>query len=379
MRTSVVIPEFAKRRGRARPVTGLVRLDRHTRRLAARLAPGEIAVIDHVDLDEVSAQALVAARAAAVLNASPSSSGRYPNQGPRVLLRAGVPLVDGLGDELFHRLRDGDRVSVAGDVVRHNDGVRDGDAVLAHGVRQDRIRVAATMAAAAASAPAQVRSVLASLPDLFDADAALLLRGEGIPTLRLAIDGRPCLVLARGHGHADELDRLRPFLRRYRPVLIGVDGGADVLLAAGLTPHVIVGDLDAVSERALRCGAELVARVSPDNRAYGAARLAALHLPWAGFPASLAAEELGVLLADAHGASLIVTAGFGGPLPTLLDRGSVGSASSMLVQTCLSSRIAPAQAVIAMCRPSVAVRTFVGILGAIAAAIAVAVVMPPVP
>src|SRR5919198_5928024 len=98
-------------------VTGIVRLDRRTKRLVGRLRPGEIAVIDHVDLDRVAADSLVAAGVSAVLNAKPSVSGRYPNLGPEVLIRAGIPLVDDLGEELFDRLREGDLVRVEGEAV----------------------------------------------------------------------------------------------------------------------------------------------------------------------------------------------------------------------------------------------------------------------
>ena len=369
MRIFSLFPRVARgrARGQARPITAVARLDRHTRRLATRLAPGEIAVVDHLDLDAVSAEALVAAGAVAVLNASPSSSGRYPTQGARVLLRAGVPLIDDCGDGLYQRLRDGDRVSVDGDTVLL-DGV-----MMARGVRQDRVRVATTMSAATGGAQVQVGSFVASVRDVFAADAGLLLRGEGIPSIDIPIAGRPCVVVARGHGYRADLARLRSFLRVHRPVLIGVDGGADALLAAGLRPHVIVGDLDAVSERALRCGAQLVARLSPDNRAYGAARLAALNLAWVGFPATLAAEELGVLLADAHGAGLVVTAGIGVTLPALLDRGRAGTASSLLTRVCLSGRVVHAQAAAALHRPTISTRAFAGGLAAAMGVMAAAV------
>ena len=180
-------------------------------------------------------------------------------------------------------------------------------------------------------------------------------------------------MIARGHGYRSDLARLRPFLRASKPVLIAVDGGADVLLAAGLRPDVIVGDLDAVSEKALRCGAHLVARLSGLNRAYGAARLAALNLTWVGFPSTLAAEDLGVLLADAHGASLVVTAGIGVTLPALLDRGRAGTASSLLTHLRLGGRVVHAQAVAALHRPTVSARALAGVLAAALAVMAAAV------
>src|SRR4029453_15857791 len=98
-------------------VSGTVRLDRRTKRLVGRLRPGDIAVIDHVDIDRVAADALVAVGVAAVLNAKPSISARYPNLGPEVLVKNGIVLIDDLGEEVFERLHEGARISIDGDTV----------------------------------------------------------------------------------------------------------------------------------------------------------------------------------------------------------------------------------------------------------------------
>src|SRR5947209_10709361 len=103
-------------------VVGTARLDRRTKNLTKRLRPGDIAVIDHVDLDRVAAEALVASGVAAVVNVAPSVSGRYPNLGPEVLMAARVPVVDDVGPDVFGRVRDGDRVRVQGDTVYAMDG-----------------------------------------------------------------------------------------------------------------------------------------------------------------------------------------------------------------------------------------------------------------
>jgi len=345
MRTSTTF-----RRGHARPkaglpVTGAARLDRRTLRLVCRLRPGEIAIIDHGDLDRATAEALVSARVAAVVNAQPSSSGRYPNLGPEALAHAGVPLVDDLGDVIFQHVRDGDQVTVDGDAVLV------GDVVLGHGVRQNTAQVCAATIDAWEAWAVQLDALVADAREHLFEDWELLVDGIGVPAMRTYLSGRPCVVVSRGYGHREDLAALAPYIRDRSPVLIGVDGGADVLLAAGHRPHLIVGDMEAISKRALRCGAELVVRLAPDDRGFGAARLMQLNLPAIAFPASLAADELALLLAEAYGASVIVTAGAPRTVTELLDRGREGMSSSLLARLRLGGRLVDAAAVSALHRP----------------------------
>jgi uncharacterized membrane-anchored protein len=334
----------------ARPVTGTARLDRRTCRLAARLRPGDIAFIDHADLDRPAAEALVAARVAAVVNAQPSSTGRYPNLGPEALVHAGIPLVDDLGDVIFQHVRDGDQVTVDGTAVLV------GDVVLGHGVRQDAARVCAATVGAWDAWAVQLGPLVADVQAYLAEDWALLADGTGVPPVRTRMAGRPCVVATRGYGHQEDLALLAPYLRDLSPVLIGVDGGADALLSAGYRPHVIVGDMEAISERALRCGAELVIRIAPDERGFGPARLVQLNLPAVAFPAALPAAELAVLLAEAYGASLIVAAGAPSTLTESLDRGRDGVASSLLARLRVGGRLVDAAAVAKLHRPTVSIR-----------------------
>ncbi len=352
MRTSV---STTFRRGHARPsatqpVTGAARLDRRTRRLAGRLRPGDIALIDHADLDRATAEAFVAARVAAVVNAQPSNTGRHPNLGPETLAHAGIPLLDDLGDVIFQHVQDGDEVTVDGTALLL------GDIVLGHGVRQDVGEVcAATMGAWEAWA-AQLDALVADAREQLVENWELLVDGVGVPTVRTDMSGRPCVVVTRGYGHLEDLAALAPFIRDRSPVLIGVDGGADVVLATGRRPHLIVGDMEAVSKRALRCGAELVVRVPPDGRGFGPARLVQLNLPAVAFPASLSPDEVALVVAEAYGASLIVTAGAPGTLTEQLDRGNDGMASSLLARMHLGGRLVDAAAVAALHRPRVSKR-----------------------
>jgi uncharacterized membrane-anchored protein len=344
--------------------TGPVRIDRRTRRLVSRLRPGDIALIDHLDLDRVTAEALVSARVAAVLNARPSISGRYPTLGPDVLMRARIPLVDDLGEGIFNQVRDGDQVTVDGDTVHS------GGHLVGRGIRQDQDRVALGMAQARTGLAVQLEAFVSNTVEYLNSERDLLLDGAGVPAVRTRLAGRPCVVVVRGYSYQDDLALLGPYLREFSPVLIGVDGGADALLAAGLRPDIIVGDMDAVSDDALRCGAELVVRVSPTGRGHGTARLTQLNLAAVPFPAAVASEDLALLLADAKGASPIVAVGTHATLDEFLDRGRSGMASSLLTRLRVGAKLVDATVVARLHRPTITNQTLAVTVGTVIVAMA---------
>jgi uncharacterized membrane-anchored protein len=327
-------------------ISGAVRLDRRTKRLVGRLRPGEIAVIDHVDLDRVAADSLVAAGVAAVLNAKPSVSGRYPNLGPEVLVQAGIPLVDDLGEDLFDRLREGDVVRIDGGVVFA------GGEQVAQGHRQDHESVASAMADAREGLSVQLEAFAANTMEYLKQERDLLLDGVGVPDVETKIAGRHCLIVVRGYDYKADLDVLRPYIREYKPVLIGVDGGADALVEAGYTPDMIVGDMDSVSDDVLRCGAEIVVHAYPDGRAPGLTRVHQLGLPATPFPAAATSEDIAMLLADEKGASLIVAVGTHATLVEFLDKGRGGMASTFLTRLKVGGKLVDAKGVSRLYRQS---------------------------
>jgi uncharacterized membrane-anchored protein len=330
---------------RARPedaagVTGPARLDRRTKHLTGRLRPGDIAVVDHVDLDRVSAEELVARGVAAVVNAAPSTSGRYPNLGPQILVDAGIPLVDGVGSAVFSRVKEGATVRLDGGTLHAADGT-----VLATGQVQDAGTVAAAAAAARAGLASQLEAFAVNTVDYVRRERGLLLDGVGVPDVRTRIEGRHVLVVARGYDHVRDLAALRPYIRDHRPVLIGVDAGADALLDAGHRPDLVVGDMDSVSDAALTCGAEVVVHAYPDGTAPGLARVRALGVPAITFPAAATSEDIALLLADEKGAELIVAVGTHATLVEFLDKGRGGMASTFLTRLRLGGRLVDAKGV----------------------------------
>jgi uncharacterized membrane-anchored protein len=325
-----------RRTGTLPGVSGVARLDRRTQRLVGRLNAGDIAIIDHVDLDRVSAQALVAAKPAAVVNAQPSISGRYPNLGPQLIVDSGIPLIDNVGAEVFAAVKEGTKVRVDGDTVYV------GEQELVTGSAQDAGTVEAQMTEAKAGLAAQLEAFAVNTGEFLTRERALLLEGAGIPAIRTPMKGRHVLVVVRGHHHQRELKALKHYIREYKPVLIGVDGGADALLEAGHKPHLVVGDMDAVSDAALSTGAEVVVQAYPDGRAPGLSRVQDLGIETVLFPTSGTSEDAAMLLADDNGAELVVAVGSHADLTEFLDRGRTGMASTFLTRLRLGSKLVDA-------------------------------------
>ncbi|HET7396911.1 MAG TPA: putative cytokinetic ring protein SteA [Intrasporangium sp.] len=321
-----------------RGVAGPARVDVRTKNLTKRLRPGDVAVIDHADLDRVSAEALVAVGPAAVVNASASISGRYPNLGPRILLDAGIPVLDAAGPEVM-RIRDGEPVLLDGDTLWS------GAEAVATGRPLDAAAVEADMQEARAGLAVQIEAFAANTMEFIHKERDLLLDGVGVPPIRTRIEGRHCLIVVRGYHYREDLQTLRPYIREYRPVLIGVDGGADALLEAGHRPDLIVGDMDSVSDAALRCGAEIVVHAYRDGRAPGLGRVEALGLVPVLFPAAGTSEDVAMLLADDCGAELIVAVGTHVTLVEFLDKGRDGQASTFLTRLRVGGKLVDAKGV----------------------------------
>jgi uncharacterized membrane-anchored protein len=325
-------------RGPAPGLSGPARVDRRTKNLTKRLRPGDVAVIDHEDLDRVSAEALVACRPAAVVNASSSISGRYPNLGPEILVAAGIPLVDHAGPDVM-AIKEGTTLTLEeGSLL--SDGTSVGAGTLLDG---EAVQDAMTLARAGLSD--QLEAFAANTMDYLRKERELLFDGVGVPDIRTDLDGRHVLIVVRGYHYKEDLQTLRHYIREYKPILIGVDGGADALIEARHRPDLIVGDMDSVSDDALRCGAEILVHAYRDGRAPGLARVRALGVEPVVFPATGTSEDVAMLLADDKGATLIVAVGTHVTLVEFLDKGRHGMASTFLTRLRVGGKLVDAKGV----------------------------------
>jgi len=355
-------------------VIATARLDRRTKTLASRLCPGDIAIIDHPDLDLTGADALIGRQVAAVVNAARSISGRYPNRGPQLLIEAGIPLIDDVGPEVFDRVQEGQCVRLDGDTLYTG---YTGDQVVAKGRLQDADSVAAAMAEAKANVAAEIEAFATNTLEYIKQEYSLLIDGIGLPALRTRLNGRDVLVVLRGYHHREDIAALRSYIRDRRPVMVGVDGGADALFEAGYRPDMIVGDMDSVSDKALTCGAEVVVHAYPDGEAPGLARVRALGLDPVLCPAAGTSEDIALLIADEMGASLIVAVGMHHTAVEFLDKGRAGMASTFLTRLRVDDKIVDAKGVSRLYQSRISAKAIIPLVLAAALAVAVAIAVLP--
>lgn len=304
---------------------GVARVDRKTKRMLPRLRPGEIAVIDHEDIDEVAARGLIEARCSVVVNARQSMTGRFHNLGPEILLAAGVPILDGCGPEIL-AIADGseieiedDRVACAGRTVAQGRWLGERDVRLLAASARDNLRQ---------ELDAFLENTLRYAAD----EKQIVLEDLLIPPLRTPIAGRHALVVVRGRDFRRDLLAVTAYIRERRPVLIGVDGGADALLEIGIRPDVVIGDMDSVSDAALASTGELIVHAYPDGSAPGLERVRAAGRPAHVISSVGTSEDLAMLLCHQLGARLIVAVGTHSSMVDFLEKGRPGMASTLLTR-----------------------------------------------
>ena len=306
--------------------TGTAKLDRKTKSLVRRLDPRDIAIIDHRDLDRVSAEELVASGVRVVVNCSESQTGRFPNPGPLALVRGGVKLVDAPGSNLFEEVSDGERLTVRGGSVFRN------GTCLASGRVLEAIELDRHLVAQRARVTEALEAFAENTMRYLREEGRLLSEGVDFPPLRTRFRDRHALVVARGPGMKRDLRMVRPYARDFKPVLIAVDGGADALLEEGLKPDVIVGDMDSVSDRALKSGAEILVHAYRDGAAPGAQRCEDLGVPFQVVSMPGISEDIALLLAFEKGAELIVAVGTHFNLVEFLERDRPGMSSTFVTR-----------------------------------------------
>ena len=352
-------------------IKGTARLGRRTKHLVKHLGPDDVAVIDHVNIDRIAAEELIATGVRAVINASPSSDGRYPNAGPLLLVRAGVALVDVSEADPFELLGDGDQVTIAaGEVSVAGREAMHGTALDAAGLEQrfdeQRERVDEALAEFAENTISHIRQ-----------ETDLLTGAIEFPPTRTSFRDRHVLIVIRGDRHLHDLKALNAYIRDVRPIVVAVDGGADGALAAGLKPDLILGDMDSASDQALRCGAELIVHAYPDGRAPGRDRLLEMGLEHTLVPSAGTSEDVAMLMAHEKWADLIVSVGAHFNLIEFLERNRGGMSSTFLTRLRIGEKLVDAKGVSRLYNPGSGFGPIALVVAAFAILLAVVVIASP--
>lgn len=320
-------------------IAGTAQLGKKTKDLVKRLTHGDIAIIDHEDIDRVSADTLVASGVKAVVNAAKSVSGRYPNSGPGIIAGAGVLLLDNVGDGIFSVIKDGDIITIEDNsVILAGIPIASGTVLDTHAIEQ-------LMDVAGETLDQEMEQFVNNTVEYLEKQKGELIYDPWVPDVKTPIRGRQALVVVRGYDYLEDLKTLMSYIREVRPVLIAVDGGADALLEVGLKPHIIIGDMDSVTDKALLSGAEIIAHAYEDGRVTSLARMETLKLDYISWPLAATSEDLALLLAWVKKADLIVALGTHSNLVEYLDKGRSGMASSFLVRLKVGTKLVDAKGV----------------------------------
>ncbi|WP_400163964.1 putative cytokinetic ring protein SteA [Brevibacillus sp. TJ4] len=332
--------------------TAVIAADRKTKQLCKRLLPQQIALIDHADVDEMAAQSLLEAGVRAVINLSPFMTGRYPAEGARSLLQMGVPLYEWNTQAEHPRLieqLDGAKVMIRNNTLFLHTAT--GWRLLDELVSVNDEAIAAKWQEAHARLDDTLSSFIDNTLQYAVREKDLFLKRLCKLRLKTRLADRHVVVVVRGKHYKEDLQTLAPYIREYRPVLIGVDGGADALLESGYRPDLIVGDMDSVTDKALCCGAEVVVHAFPDGRSPGEQRVRQLGLAYHVLPAPGTSEDVAMLLAFENQAELIVTIGTHTNMIDFLEKGRKGMASTLLVRTKIGTKLIDAKGVSQLYQP----------------------------
>jgi len=352
-------------------IRGIARIDRRTKDLAKRIQHNEIAVICHHELDKVAADSLIVARVKLVINAEPSLSDDYPNQGPVTLLEAGIPILDGVGKDIMETVSEGDELEIRGNVVYHK------GQVIAQGTLLTLQQVKEHMEQSRSRMDRVLSRFIHNTLDYARNEVDFVCGGLKLPEVATEFKGRHTLIVVRGHNYKQDLNAIKSYIDDVHPVLIGVDGGADALLEFGYTPDIIIGDMDSTTDKALCSGAELVVHAYPDGRAPGMERVKSLGLQAKVFPAPGTSEDIAMMLAYEKGTELIVAVGTHSNMLDFLEKGRKGMASTFLVRLKVGDILVDAKGVSQLYKNRVKMKYIGQILLAGLVPLAVVIAMAP--
>lgn len=354
-------------------IKGPIKIDRKTKNLAKRLSGGEIAVINHQDIDEVAANSLVEGKARLIINAGESISGKYPNKGPGILVGNGIPILDNVGVELFSSLKEGDILEIQ-DKKIFKDGI-----LVGQGEILDQELVKKKIAYCYENLSQELDVFIDNTIEYAKKEKGFILGELEIPKVKTDFKDRHVLVVVRGHNYKEDLNTIRAYIEDMKPVLIGVDGGGDAIREFGFEPDMIVGDMDSISDETLRKAGEVVVHAYPDGRAPGLKRMEELGIESIVFPAPGTSEDIAMLMAYEYGAKLIVALGTHSNMIDFLEKGRKGMASTFLVRLKIGAKLIDAKGVSLLYRSSLKIKYIWGlIIAALFPVLIVAYLSPPI-
>ncbi|TAH63516.1 MAG: hypothetical protein EWM50_02465 [Gottschalkiaceae bacterium] len=353
-------------------IKGNLKKDRKTKNLVKRLRTGDIAIIDHKDIDEIAAISLVESKVKCVLNLNKSISGKYPNKGPSILVDAGIILLESKNKEIFDIVCEGEELEINNNLILYK------DKVIGNFEELDSNKIKELLSIGYSNIEKELDKFIENTLEYAKKEKELVLEKGNIPKVKTKINGRHVLVVVRGKDYKKDLLAIQNYISEVKPVLIGVDGGGDALLEFGLTPDILIGDMDSVSDKCLRLSKEIIVHAYTDGRAPGLQRVNALGLDAKIFPSAGTSEDIAFLLAYYNNVDLIVAVGTHSNMIDFLEKGRSGMSSTFLVRLKVGSKLVDAKGVNMLYRSSLKPKYVVGLgIAALIPIIVLTLMFPP--
>jgi len=321
-------------------IRGYVRKGKITKQLVQSLKPNEIPVIFHKDLDATAANSLLESKIKAVINCSQSISSIFPANGARMLIENDIVLLDNMGEKFYDYIKNGDKVEIKGNQLIIN-GIPYTKPI--EFLNKENIQVLINKSYE--NFNAELQKFIDNTLAYAEKEKDIILKKADIPEIFTQIENRHVLIVARGSSYKQDLKMIREYIKDFKPVLVGVDGGGDALLEYGLTPDIIIGDMDSVSDGCLRKAREIIVHAYPDGYAPGLKRVQNLGLKAKIFASVGTSEDIAMIMAYEKKADLIVTVGTHSNIIDFLEKGRKGMASTMLTRLKIGNKIVDASGV----------------------------------
>lgn len=325
-------------------IKGIAKIDKRTKDLVKRLQSGDIAIISHQDIDAVAAESLIQTGIKVVINVNKSMSGLYPNPGPQILMDKGISIIDVADEVIMKQIKEGDLITIIEDKIYCN------DELIVTGHMLTLTDIDEKMAEAKGNLEGQLEKFVENTLDYAKREKDIILGKLNMPQISTYLKEKQVLVVVRGKNYREDLYTIRSYIREVKPVLIGVDGGADALVECGYQPDIIVGDMDSISDKTLASGAEIIVHAYPNGKAPGLQRVKELGLEAKVFPAPGTSEDIAMLLAFEEGANLIVAVGTHSNMIDFLEKGRKGMSSTFLVRLKVGAILVDAKGVSSLYR-----------------------------
>lgn len=327
-------------------LAGTVRVDERIPRLAARLEPAEIAVIDAADLDRSSALSLLAKRPLAVLNVASSTTGRRPSFGAQLLVENGVAVVDDLGSDLM-LLGEGEQVEIRGSEIYR------GEQLIAAGKARLLGELQAEKGSGRNRLNASVEGLAQGAALLWQRESGTFLEGEGVPSIKVSKGVSSALVIAPAYDFKRRSKKFKSMVADFSPIVIVADEAANQIAGIKRKPDVLVGDMSNVSEKILRSGAQIVLLERPDGSVAGLDRVTNYGLNYSVMPTSASSVDAAILLADKNGLQNIITLGVPNGIEEFLGQNGSEVVGGFFVRLQAERKIVPLEVALRLYRPQI--------------------------